>query len=326
MKKKKLFISFIVPMFNEELCISELYSRILKVCRKLKVKFELICVDDGSTDTTLSILKKLRKKDLRVKIISFARNFGHQIAVTAGLRYGSGNCAVVMDADLQDPPEVVPKMIKKWGQGYKVVYGVRKSRGETWLKRTCYKLFYRLLLKISSFKNIPLDAGDFCLMDKQVVQEMRRLNERKPFVRALRTWIGFKQTGIEYLRPTRLAGQSKYNFIKLFRLASDGLLSFSILALRITTLIGVLISFFSIAYAFYIGINRILIMLKIIDVENFIPGWATLVCSITLLMGLQFVFLGILGEYVGRIYSEVKKRPLYIIEEKIGLKDEKTKN
>lgn len=326
MKKKKLFISFIVPMFNEVACIKELYSHILKVCRKLKVKFELVCIDDGSTDATLLILKKLRKKDLRVKILSFARNFGHQIAVTAGLRYASGDCVVVMDADLQDPPEVVPKMIKKWSQGYKVVYGVRKSRGEMWLKRICYKLFYRLLLKLSSFKNIPLDAGDFCLMDKQVVQEMRRLNEGKPFVRGLRTWVGFKQTGIEYLRPTRLAGQSKYNFTKLFHLAFDGLLSFSSFALRITIFIGLLISFFSIAYAFYIGINRLLIMLKIVDVENLIPGWATLVCSITLLMGLQFVFLGILGEYVGRIYSEVKKRPLYIIEEKIGLKDEKAKN
>lgn len=326
MKRSNLFISFVIPMFNEERCIKELYLRLLKICRQLKAKSELICVDDGSTDLTLSILKKLRKKDPQVKVISFTRNFGHQIAVMAGLKYVSGDCAVVMDADLQDPPEVVPKMVKKWSQGYKVVYGVRGNREEKWLMTTCYKLFYRFLLKVSLLKDIPLDAGDFCLIDKRVVQQMRRFGEERPFVRGLRAWVGFRQTGVKYKRPSRSAGRSKYSFGKLLRLAFDGLFSFSTIALRVTVFVGLLISLLSIVYAFYIGINRILIIFKMISSEKLIPGWATLVCSIMFLMGLQFVFLGILGEYIGRIYSAVKRRPLFIIEEKLGLKDEETKN
>jgi len=171
---KKPSISFVIPMFNEEECAPVLYSRILKVCNEIKAKFELIAVDDGSSDRTLSVLKKLRKKDPRVKIISFARNFGHQIAIIAGLKYAFGDVVIVMDADLQDPPELIPEMLEKWRGGYKVIYGVRDEREESWLKKFCYKVFYRLLLKISPLKNIPLDAGDFCLMDKRVVLEMRR--------------------------------------------------------------------------------------------------------------------------------------------------------
>lgn len=316
---KKQTISFVVPMFNEQECAAILYEKILNVCKKIKVNFELICVDDGSSDNTLSLLKKLRKKDSRLKIISFARNFGHQMAIVAGLKYASGNPVVVMDADLQDPPELIPKMLEKWRQGYKVIYGVREEREEIWLKKFCYKLFYRLLLKMSPLKNIPLDAGDFCLMDKKVVTLMRQFKEDRPFLRGLRTWVGFKQIGIHYHRPTRVAGKTKYSLTKLFHLAFDGLLSFSSLALKMTIFAGLIISFFSISYALYITISKILITFKIITYSNEIPGWTTPVVSITFLMGLQFIFLGIIGEYISRIYSQGKQRPPFIIEEKFGL-------
>lgn len=314
-------LSFVVPMFNEEDCIEILYSRIVKVCAQARMKFELIAVNDGSSDKTFSILKKIRQKDKRVKIISFARNFGHQIAIVAGLKYTSGNVVVVMDADLQDPPEIIPSMLEKWYQGYKVVYGIREERQEIWIKKICYKLFYRLLLKLSPLKTIPLDAGDFCLMDHRVVKEMRRFKEDRPFIRGLRTWIGFKQTGVEYSRPGRLAGKSKYSFAKLLHLAFDGLLSFSSLALRMTIFIGLIISFLSISYAIFISLNRTLVLLNIIEVNNELPGWTTPVVSITFLMGLQFIFLGILGEYISRIYSQSKERPPYVVEEKLGLKN-----
>ncbi|OGE36490.1 hypothetical protein A3A14_00960 [Candidatus Daviesbacteria bacterium RIFCSPLOWO2_01_FULL_43_38] len=317
---KKPSISFVIPMFNEEECAPVLYSRILKVCNEIKAKFELIAVDDGSSDRTLSVLKKLRKKDPRVKIISFARNFGHQIAIIAGLKYAFGDVVIVMDADLQDPPELIPEMLEKWRGGYKVIYGVRDEREESWLKKFCYKVFYRLLLKISPLKNIPLDAGDFCLMDKRVVLEMRRFKEDRPFIRGLRTWVGFKQTGVEYHRPGRLAGKSKYDFIRLFRLAFDGLLSFSTLALRMTIFVGLIISLLSITYALYISTNRVLIFFKVFNADV-IPGWTTPVVGISLLMGLQFIFLGILGEYVSRIYSQSKDRPQYIVDEKLGIRD-----
>lgn len=316
---KSPFISFVIPMFNEEECIQILYSRILKVCQKIHTKFELIVVNDGSSDDTLNILKKIRRKDQRVKIISFARNFGHQPAIIAGLKYAVGDLVIVMDADLQDPPELVPSMIEKWRQGYKVIYGIREERQENWLKKICYKLFYRLLIQLSPLKTIPLDAGDFCLMDKMVVKEMRRFKEDRPFIRGLRTWVGFKQTGIEYSRPGRFAGKSKYSFIKLFRLAFDGLLSFSTVILRITIVAGLIISFLSIIYAFYISITRMLILFKIISTNTVIPGWTTPVVSITFLMGLQFIFLGIIGEYISRIYSQGRERPQYIVEEIIGL-------
>lgn len=316
---KSPFISFVIPMFNEEECVKILYSRIKKTCQSIHTKYELIAVNDGSSDNTLQILKNIRKENPCVKIISFARNFGHQLAIIAGLKYATGDLIIVMDADLQDPPELVPLMIEKWHQGYKVIYGIREERQENWLKKICYKLFYRLLLKLSPLKTIPLDAGDFCLMDKKVVIEMRKFTEDRPFIRGLRTWIGFKQTGIEYKRPERLAGKSKYSLIKLFRLAFDGLLSFSTVVLRITIIAGLIISSLSIVYALYISINRILIFFNIINIKTVIPGWATPVVSITFLMGLQFIFLGIIGEYISRIYSQGRNRPQYVIDEISGL-------
>lgn len=321
---KDPFLSFVIPMYNEEECAPILYLRTSKVCDKLGLNFEFVAVNDGSFDKTLPVLKKLRQKDPRLKIISFTRNFGHQPAIVAGLKYASGDIVIVMDADLQDPPEILPKMLQKWREGYKVVYGIREEREEIWLKKMCYKFFYRLLLKMSPLKNIPLDAGDFCLMDKKVVREMRRFKEDRPFLRGLRTWVGFKQTGIEYKRPGRLAGKSKYSFVKLFHLAIDGLLSFSTVSLKMTIFAGLIISFMSIAYAIYIATTRFLALINVVTYSDVIPGWTTPVVSITFLMGLQFIFLGILGEYVSRIYSQSKNRPHFVIEEKLGLKNHST--
>jgi polyisoprenyl-phosphate glycosyltransferase len=324
MKKKLPFVSFVVPVFHEEECLlKELHLRLQKVSKSLKIKYELIFVSDDGTDSTLAILKSLRQKDPRVKIISFSRNFGHQVAIMAGLRNASGDCVVIMDSDLQDPPEIVPEMLKKWQMGYQIVYGSRTDRDEPWWKKICYKIYYRLLARVSSLKNIPLDAGIFSLIDKQAVQELCQLEEDRPYLRGLRAWVGFKQIGVPYKRPPRTAGKSQYSFIKLFAVAIDGLISFSPIALRIMLITGLGVSLLSMAYAFYIALNRIFIFFKIIGSENLVPGWATLVCGVMLLMGIQFVFLAVLGEYISRIYLEIKGRPQYIIKEKIGLKDEK---
>ncbi len=319
--QQKQLISFVVPVFNEEECVEKLYSRICETAESIGMKFELIYVDDHSIDSTLRIIRGLRERDSRVKIISFSRNFGHQVAVMAGLHHASGDCVITMDADLQDPPEIVPQMLEIWKQGFDVVYGIRRTRKGNWLKKTCYKIFYRVIHKISPL-DLPLDAGDFCLMSRRIVLEMQKLNEERPFVRGLRTWVGFKQIGIDYDRQLREAGKSKYNIVKLSQLAIDGILSFSSLPLEAATFIGVIISCASILYALYTGITRILIQFDIISADHLIPGWATLVCSIMLLMGLQFIFLGILGKYVGRIFTQGKRRPLYIVQEKQGFEDD----
>lgn len=316
----KAHISIIIPILNEEKIILELYNRLSSVLTNLNYGYEIIFIDDGSYDNSFNILRNLHEKDKNIKIIKFSRNFGHQIAITAGLHYVSGDCVIVMDGDLQDPPEVVVEMIKKWRQGFDVVYGVRRHRKETWIKRACYRIFYLLLYKMSPLR-IPRDVGDFCLMDKRVVLEMRKLCEKTPFIRGLRTWVGFKQTGIEYDRPVRGAGRPKYNIIGLFRLAFDGMLSFSSVPLRAATILGLIVSFISIVYALYIAANRILIVFGFIDATHLISGWATLVCSIMLLMGMQLIFLGILGEYIGRIFIQVKGRPLFVVDEKVGFED-----
>lgn len=313
-------ISVLIPVYNEEEVLLCLYERTIKVLEQLGVSYEIIFVDDCSDDNSLEIMKGLNNKNPRVKIISFSRNFGHQIAVTAGLRYASGDCVVVMDGDLQDPPEIIGEMIKKWQQGFGVVYGVRRERKEIWIKRACYKIFYILLHRLTPL-HIPRDAGDFCLMDKRIVGEMRKLSEEKPFVRGLRSWVGFRQIGIEYKRDLRGKGVSKYSIIGLFTLAFDGILSFSSIALRIAIITGLTVSCISVAYAIYIVANRVLILFGFIDATRLVPGWASLACSILFLMGMQFIFMGILGEYVGRVFMQVKGRPLFIVSEEVGFGD-----
>lgn len=303
-------ISIIIPIYNEQEVIGELYGRLKKVLSVFN-DHEVIFVNDHSRDNSLALLKNIHQEDKRYKIISFSRNFGHQVAVSAGLKFSTGDAVVVMDGDLQDPPELIPEFLKKWQEGHEVVYAVRKKRKEALLLRIAYKIYYRILKQVAKI-NIPLDSGDFCLMDKRVVDLLNSLPERTRFVRGLRSWVGFRQVGMEYERDKRFAGKTKYNFTHLLKLATDGVISFSDLPLKIATFIGFTISSLSLLYGIYIALNRIF------RPENQIPGWSSLVVGITLLGGIQLTVLGFIGEYLIRIFEEVKGRPLYIIDEAFG--------
>jgi dolichol-phosphate mannosyltransferase len=266
----------------------------------------MVCVNDGSSDRSLDLLLELRTKDPRVKILDFSRNFGHQIAITAGTDFAEGDAVIVMDADLQDPPEVVLQMIQKWREGYEVVYAVRASRaGETRFKLWTATLFYRLLRQITDVQ-IPLDAGDFRLMDRRVVLTMRRLREQHRFMRGLSSWVGFRQIGIEYTRAERFAGETHYPLRKMLRLARTAITSFSYVPLHLATIVG-----FVLATVSLVAIPLTIILR--LSGNSFFQGQATTLVSVLFLGGVQLIFLGILGEYLGRIYDEVKNRPLYIV-------------
>jgi len=312
---KEANISVVVPALNEQELLNELYKRLSNSLDNIDKDYEIIFVDDGSTDETLNLLKELNRNDQRVKSISFSRNFGHQTAISAGLSFSSGVAVIIMDADLQDPPEILPKFIEKWKAGYKVVYGIRRFRKEIMFKRVAYKVFYRVLKSISRI-DIPLDAGDFCLMDRKVVDIINGLPERARFVRGLRSWAGFSQIGLEYERDRRLAGKAKYDLYKLLKLAIDGIISFSDFPLRMAIAIGSIVSTLSIIYAGYITYLRLFSIYEI-------PGWATIVVAITFLGGVQLIMLGVLGSYISRIFDEVKARPLYIISETVGFEESK---
>ncbi len=303
--------SLVVPIWNEEPVIPELYRRVVAIMDSTGEPWELICVNDGSTDRSAQLLLALHRQDPRVKIIEFSRNFGHQIAITAGTDFADGAAVIVMDADLQDPPEVILEMIQKWREGYEVVYAVRKMRrGETWFKLWTASLFYRLLQRITDV-DIPLDAGDFRLMDRAVVLAMRRLRERHRFMRGLSSWVGFKQTGVYYERAARYAGETKYPLRKMLRLAMVAITSFSYLPLQMATYFG-----FGLAFLSLLGIVATVILR--LSGNNFFLGQATTLVSVLFLGGVQLIFLGIIGEYLGRIYDEVKGRPLYLVSRAYG--------
>lgn len=304
-------LSLVVPVYNEEEVLPYLYKRIITTLKNLDVSYELIFVDDSSTDKSLLLLKKFHQLNPRVKILSFSRNFGHQIAITAGFNFSRGKAVMVIDADLQDPPEIIPGFIQKWKEGYEVVYGIRKGRKEGFLLRSLYWIYYRLLKKMSKVA-IPVDSGDCALLDRKVVDLLNRMPERNRFIRGLRSWVGFKHTGIEYERGKRFAGRPKYSFSKLLKLGIDGIISFSDVPLRVSIFIGFIISFISIIYSFYI------ITYVLFHPEARIPGWATIVVAITFLSGIQLMVMGFLGEYILRIFDEIKGRPLYILRETIG--------
>lgn len=304
-------LSLVVPMYNEEETVPTFYRRAVAALEQTGVPFELVFVDDGSTDGTFEKLRALAAVDSRVKIIRFSRNFGHQTAVTAGLHYSTGAAVAVIDGDLQDPPEFVPRLFDKWREGYEVVYAVRRSRKENILKRAAYRLFYRLLRRLS-YVDIPLDSGDFAIMDRRVVDELNAMPERNRFVRGIRAWVGFRQTGLEYDREPRFAGQSKYPLRKLIKLAYDGLVSYSFVPLRLVTHLGFLISGVAFAIIVY------LLALRFVYGERLVMGWTSTVVVILFLGGIQLLSLGILGEYVGRIFDEVKRRPLYVVRETVG--------
>ena len=308
--------SVVVPIWNEEQVIPELYKRVVDVMDRQEESWELICVNDGSKDGSLKLLLALREQDPRVKVVDFSRNFGHQVAITAGADFAEGDAVIVMDADLQDPPSVIEEMIARWRDGYEVAYAVRTSRvGETRFKLWTASLFYRLLASITDDIDIPLDAGDFRLMDRRVVLAMRQLREKHRFMRGLSSWVGFKQIAVEYERQERFAGETKYPLRKMLRLANNAITSFSYLPLQLATYFG-----FSLAIISLLGIF-LTIALRMSG-SHFFEGQATTLVSVLFLGGIQLIFLGIIGEYLGRIYDEVKNRPLYIVSRAYGFVDE----
>lgn len=319
MDTKQVGLSIIVPLFNEEEVLSFLYERLINALKGLPGPYEIIFVDDGSSDKTLSILKEFSRINKNIKLLSFSRNFGHQIAITAGLNFSSGKAVIVIDGDLQDPPEIIAKFIEKWEEGYKVVYGVRTKRKEGIFKVAIYSCYYRILQKLANI-DMPLDSGDFCLMDRSVVDLLNKIPERNRFVRGIRCWVGFKQIGLEYERGPRYKGKCKYTIFKLLQLGLNGIISFSGVPLKASIFAGSFVSLFSIIYSLTIVINRLFYP------QQQIPGWTSIVVAVTFLGGIQLVALGIIGEYILRIFDEVKRRPLYILETVIGFESEDAKN
>jgi glycosyltransferase involved in cell wall biosynthesis len=304
----KPMFSIVAPVYNEIGNLDELYRRIKEVMDRTGEDWELVLVDDGSSDGSTEKIRELGRLDARVRPVIFARNFGHQIAVTAGLDYSRGDAVVIIDADLQDPPEVILDMIEKWRQGYQVVYAVRTEReGESWFKKFTAALFYRIIYRITDVK-IPLDTGDFRLLDRKVVDVMKGMRERYRFLRGMSVWVGFRQTGVEYKRAARFAGETKYPFRKMLKFALNAITSFSYFPLQLATYMG----FVSAGVA--IVIIPIVIILRVTGLRGFY-GQASTLIAVLFLGGVQLISLGILGEYIGRIYDEVKGRPLYIVSE-----------
>lgn len=305
--KQKQLISYILPVYNEEAGLKEFYSSLSKVLSEASnFSFELIFINDGSKDTSFQLLEKIHKQDERVTIVNFSKNFGHQMAITAGLDIAQGDAAIIMDTDLQDPPEVSIKLIEKWQEGFQVVYAQRKQRQDGAAKKLTAYMFYRILDKLSEVK-IPKDTGDFRLLDKSVVLELRKFRETNRFMRGLTSYIGFKQTAILFERNKRFAGQTHYPFRKMLKLAFDGITSFSTVPLKIITHFGFYVSVFS-----FLGIIYALFV-RVFIPEITVQGTTFAVISVLFMGGVQMIMLGILGEYIGRIYQEVQNRPLYIV-------------
>ena len=304
----KITYSIVAPIYNELENIPELYRRVSDVMNSTGEPWEFILVDDGSTDGSADAIRTLAREDDCVRPVIFARNFGHQIAITAGWDFARGDAVVIIDADLQDPPELILEMAKKWKEGYEVVYAVRAEReGESWFKIWTASLFYRLIYHITDVK-IPLDTGDFRLMDRKVVDVLKDMRERHRFPRGMSAWVGFKQIGVEYKRAARKAGETKYPFRKMFRLALNAITSFSYFPLQVATFFG-----FASAGIAIIAIP-VVVALRLLG-SQFFEGQTTTLISVLFLGGVQLISLGILGEYVGRLYDEAKGRPLYIVRE-----------
>jgi dolichol-phosphate mannosyltransferase len=305
--------SIVIPVYNEEAVIDQTYRRMKKVMDLTKESYELIFVNDGSCDHTTDMIKGFRDQDDAVKIITFSRNFGHQIAITAGMDYASGAAVVVIDADLQDPPELILEMIEKWKEGFDVVYAKRtKRKGETFFKKQTAHLFYRIL-KVSTDLEIPTDTGDFRLLDRRVCEELKRLPEKNRYVRGLVSWVGFRQTAVEYERDERLAGETKYPLKKMIKLSLDGLTSFSFKPIKMAIYTGGILIF--------LGLISLAGMLLLkLSTASVIVGWNLVMAMQLVLTGILLTMMGLIGEYIGRIYDEVRNRPLYIVSECYGLK------
>lgn len=301
-------LSIVIPVYNEEDNIEPLYARIRETLDNAKTAYECIFVDDGSRDRSLEVIKDISRRDARVRYTCFSRNFGHEAATSCGFRMVRGKAAVLIDADLQDPPELIAAMIEKWRQGYEVVNARRKNRrGESALKKITSHLFYRIMNRFADIK-LPVDVGDFRLVDRVVVDSFNRLQERNRFVRGLFTWIGYRQTIIEYERQPRSAGRTKYNWLRLILLSMDAFFGFSLVPLRLCILIGLIVVAFSFMVALWILFNKLFLGLAL-------PGYALLTTGMFFLGGIQITFLGVIGEYIGKIFTEVQMRPLYVIRE-----------
>lgn len=309
--KAKPTFSIVAPVFNEEQLLPEFYRRAVATMEQAGEPFEIILVNDGCRDRSPEIMRELHEQDSRVKVINFSRNFGHQFAITAGTDYAQGQAIVVIDSDLQDPPEVIPDLIQRWREGYQVVYAVRSERaGETWFKKSTAAFFYRIIAQITSI-DIPVDTGDFRLMDRQVVDTLVGIREYHRFMRGLSVWVGFRQIGVPYKRDARKAGETKYPLRKMLRFAFDGITSFSYVPLQLATYLGFILA----------GLCVVLILLAVglrLSGIEALKGQATTLVSVLFMGGVQLIFLGIIGEYLGRIYNEVKRRPLYIVNEALG--------
>lgn len=304
-------LSIVVPIFNEEETIPELHRRMKSALADFPHSWELILVNDGSTDRSMSQLRDVAKQDSRVRVIAFSRNFGHQQALYAGICHARGQAVVLIDGDLQDPPEVIPDMVKRWQEGYEVVFAVRRKRKEGILKRTLYALYYRLMQRVS-YVRMPLDSGDFSLLDREMVDILRAMPERNKFLRGLRAWAGFRQSAFEYERDARFAGEPKYTVRKLMRLALDGMISYSFVPLRIAYGFGALVSLLAFVLAGVYFAQRLFS-------DRAIPqGFTTIAILVLLMGGIQLLTIGVMGEYIGRIYDEVKHRPEFVIQETIG--------
>ena len=308
----RILLSVVVPCLNEEQIIRETHERLTEVFEQIAADPEFIYVDDGSTDSSAELLRDIQGSDQRVRVIRFSRNFGHQMAITAGLEHASGDAVVVIDGDLQDPPEMIQSLFEKWLEGNDVVYGVRSQRdGETAFKRWTAKVFYRVIGRLSD-TNMPVDTGDFRLMDRSVVNALLEMPERDRFVRGMVSWLGFSQTGVPYRRSPRLVGETKFSLLKMLRFATDGIVSFSVLPLRLATWTGFAASGVAILGIIFALVERFL------GVEGLVKGWTSMVIAILFIGGVQLICMGIIGEYVGRIYGESKRRPLYIVRERMG--------
>lgn len=311
MTSNEVTYSVVVPVYNEIESIDELYKRLVAVFNSLGSPWEILLVDDGSTDGSTEKILEMAQADKRVKPIIFARNFGHQIAITAGLDHSRGKAVIIIDADLQDPPEVISELVEKWKEGYEVVFGVRSEReGESWFKKLTASLFYRMIYRITDV-SIPLDSGDFRLLDRQAVNTLNKMRERHRFPRGMAAWIGFRQIGVPYRRSARFAGTTKYPFRKMLRLALDAITGFSYFPLQLATYLG-----FICAGVSAIAIPVVIVM-RLTGSQAFL-GQATTLIAVLFLGGVQLISLGILGEYIGRLYDESKGRPLYILREGRG--------
>jgi polyisoprenyl-phosphate glycosyltransferase len=311
-------ISIVIPAYNEEDGIAELYRRIVEAAPAWQEEFEILIVDDGSRDRTMEICEEIGTADVRLKIICLSRNFGHQAAVSAGLMHAKGSIVTVMDADLQDPPEELLQFINKIREGWDVVYAIRSKRKENFVKRLAYWTYYRILKRLAVL-DIPLDSGDFCVMRGEVVNTMNHLQERNRFVRGLRSWVGFRQTGIAYERDARFAGEPKYNFRRLLKLASDGIFNFSNRPLQFIMHMGLILACLCLFAALFVVIQYVTDW----TIFGFNPrkatGWTSLMFTVLSLSAVNLICMGILGEYIGRLFEEVKHRPTWIVKRRVNL-------